>query len=162
MLFRSKLLAAHRSVRNIHDLPPLTNKQILAWADAHKAATDDWPLRDSGRVIGTDETWVGINSALKAGNRGLPVGSSLAKLLAAHRDVRNHMELAPLNIEQILVWADAHQAATNTWPNQYSEQVTGTDDTWGGINAALYRGKRGLPAGSSLAKLLSEHRSVRE
>ena len=158
----AKLLAAHRSVRNIHDLPPLTNKQILAWADAHKAATDDWPLRDSGRVIGTDETWVGINSALKAGNRGLPVGSSLAKLLAAHRDVRNHMELAPLNIEQILVWADAHQAATNTWPNQYSEQVTGTDETWGGINAALYRGKRGLPAGSSLAKLLSEHRSVRE
>jgi hypothetical protein len=31
-----QLLAKHRRVRNIHDLPRLNRKQILAWADAHQ------------------------------------------------------------------------------------------------------------------------------
>jgi len=156
----AKLLAQHRGVRNVKDLPPLIIDQILDWADAHKAATDNWPNKNSGQVAGTDETWGSINAALSIGYRGLPVGSSVAKLLAEHRGVRNRMDLPPLIIDQILDWADAHKATTDNWPNQYSGQVTGTDETWAGINTALNRGHRGLPGGSSLAKLLDQ-RNVR-
>jgi hypothetical protein len=77
----AKLLAEHRSVRNIHDLPSLTIEQILAWADEHKTTTGVWPGKESGAVTGANETWAGINAALSRGNRGLPGGSSLAKLL---------------------------------------------------------------------------------
>jgi hypothetical protein len=156
-----ELLAAHRSVRNTKDLSPLTINHILAWADAHKEATGDWPNQQSGQVKGTDETWSGIDEALLRGRRDLPVGSTLAKLLAEHRGRRNTGDVAPLTIKQILVWADEHKSATGEWPRKTSSQVTGTDETWAAINAALSRGNRGLPSGSSLPKLLAEYRSVR-
>ncbi|MDA1050197.1 MAG: hypothetical protein O3C40_06920 [Planctomycetota bacterium] len=157
----AKQLAEHRSVRNIKDLPPLTTEQILVWADEHRAATGDWPQRTSGKVTGTDENWSIINNALQQGIRGIPGGSSLAKLLAEHRGTRNHLDLAPLTIEQILVWADEHSATTGDWPKKASGNVLGTDETWGGINFALRRGRRELPGGSSLANLLAERRRVR-
>ncbi len=157
----ARLLAEHRSVRNITDLPPLTIKQILTWADSHKAATGDWPNQFSGGVTGTNETWHAIQHALLEGRRGFPGGSSLAKLLAEHRGVRNLQDLPVLTIEQILAWANAYQAATNEWPKKSSGQITGIDESWAGINAALYTGLRGLPRGSSLAKLLSDHRGKR-
>jgi hypothetical protein len=69
------------------------------------------------------------------------------------------MDLPPLTVEQILTWIDAHKAATGIWPKQKSGPVSGTDETWAGINAALSRGKRGLPGGSSLAHLIKEHRT---
>ena len=157
----AKLLADHRGVRNVQDLLPLTVEQILAWADAHKAATRDWPNQDLGQVSGTDETWARINTGLQQGQRGLPGGSSLAKLLAEHRGVRNAQELPPLTVEQILVWADAHKAATDDWPNQKSGRVAGTEETWAGINYSLVAGRRGPPGRSSLATLLAEHRGIR-
>ena len=157
----AKLLAEQRGVRNIMDLPPLTIKQILSWVDEHKAATGDWPDAKSGQVTGTDETWARIQDSLLAGRRGLRRSSSLAKLLAEHRGVRNKMDLPPLNIKQVLSWADEHKALTGDWPRITSGQVTGTDDTWCIVDDALRAGRRGLPGGSSLAKLLAEHRSIR-
>ena len=157
----ARLLAERRGVRNIRDLPPLIVEQILGWADEHKAATSDWPKQTSGKVAGTNESWAGINVALWNGGRGLPSGSSLAQLLAEQRCVRNHMDLLPLDIKQILTWADKHYAASGDWPTKQSGQVAGTDETWIGINHSLRRGNRGLPRGSSLANLLAEKRGVR-
>ena len=157
----AKLLAEHRGVRNHLDLPDLTINQILSWLDAHQEATGDWPKMNSGQATGTGETWTGIDDSLRAGRRGLPGGSSLATLLAEHRGVRNIKNLPPLTIKQILSWVDAHKAATGDWPNQFSGQVTGTDETWHTIQHALMAGRRGLPGGSSLANLLAEHRGVR-
>jgi hypothetical protein len=78
-----RLLAKHRGTRNMHALPRLTVDQILAWADAHHAATGRWPDRRSGPVLSTPgETWSGIRSALQGGHRGLPAGLSLTQLLA--------------------------------------------------------------------------------
>jgi len=142
-------------------LPPLTIEQILVWADEHKKRTGDWPNQKSDQEAGTDETWAGINHALTLGYRGLPSGSSLAKSLAQHRSVRNIQDLPPLTINQILVWLDAHQKRTGGWPNKESGQVKGTDETWAGISAALRKGGRGLPSGTSLANLLAENRGVR-
>ena len=62
--------------------------QILGWADAYKLASAEWPKRNSGLVTDADETWAGIYSALNLGLRGLPGGSSLAKLLAEQRGAR--------------------------------------------------------------------------
>ncbi len=157
----AKLLDEHRDVRNITDLQPLSLKQILIWVDAHKSVAGDWPKTNSGPIQGTGETWNGIDKSLRRGSRGLSGGSSLPKLLAEHRGVRNHLELPALTLNQILSWADSHKSATGHWPRMNSRQVTGTNETWLGIDAALRRGNRGFSGDSSLAELLAEGRSVR-
>jgi hypothetical protein len=64
--------------------PHLTAEQILAWADAHKARTGDWPKKTSGPVKAgyLGDNWLKIDNALKLGLRGLKGDMSLAKLLA--------------------------------------------------------------------------------
>jgi pyrroloquinoline quinone (PQQ) biosynthesis protein C len=157
-----KLLADARGVRNHLDLSDLTVQQIIAWADAYHQATDKWPVRDSGAIQDApDEKWANIDVALNNGRRGLPGGSSLAQLLAEFRGVRNKQGLPSLSLDQILFWADAHRNDTGDWPTMKSGPVRGTDETWSGVNSALYVGLRGLSGGSSLANLLAEHRGVR-
>lgn len=159
----ARLLAKHRGVRNPMGLPALTEDQIVEWADAHHSATGTWPLRTSGPIRATrGETWLGISQALVAGRRGLAGGSSLSRLLADRRGVRNIMALPLLKTEQVLVWADEHHRQTGRWPTQYSGPVIGAPgEVWGNVNAALTVGRRGLPGRSSLAKLLAEHRGAR-
>ena len=67
-------------------------------------------------MTGTDEDWSSVFTPLRQGGRGLPGGSSIAKLLAEYRGVRNFMDLPPHTVEQILVWADAHKKKTGDWP----------------------------------------------
>src|SRR5262249_18787618 len=72
------------------DLPPLSKELILELADAHHRRTGCWPRHDSGPIVGAPgETWNGVDTALARGLRNLPGNSSLAKLLAKHRGVRN-------------------------------------------------------------------------
>ena len=153
----AQLLAEHRELRG-----PLTPERILAWADAHHAATGRWPTRASGRVRGVEgETWVAIDLALLLGRRGLPEGSSLPRLLAESRPVRNVHTLPRLTLEQILAWADAYHAKTGRWPRGRSGRVADApDETWGAVDAALLQGLRGLPGGTTLAQLLAEHRGA--
>src|SRR5207253_159589 len=47
----AQLLALERGVRNRYDLPNLTRKQILLWADAHQRRSGDWPTRQSGAIV---------------------------------------------------------------------------------------------------------------
>jgi len=99
----AKLLAEHRGVRNTADLPPLTEEQILNWADSHKAQTEKWPNQTSGPVNDAPgETWSGVNTALQSGGRGFPGGSSIVKILEEKRGIRNRLNLPPLTEEQIL------------------------------------------------------------
>ena len=110
------LLQVLRGVRNKQNLPRLDVEQILAWADAYKEATGEYPHADSGPVCAAPgETWAVIQSALSKGLRGLPGGSSLAQLLAERRGYRG-----ALSVERILAWADAHHAATGRWPTSWS------------------------------------------
>ena len=155
-----ELLAKHRGKRNQHALPPFTIKQILKWADAHYRRTGEWPTQRSGPITrAAHETWIAVEGALKAGLRGLPGGSSIAKLLADHRGKRNPGALPPFTIRQILEWADAHHQRTGTWPTQRSQRIVGADqETWMAVESALNAGTRGLPGGSSIAQLLAEHR----
>jgi hypothetical protein len=155
-----RLLAEHRGYRNRSALPDLTPEQILAWADAHRAVTGHWPGLKTGPVAAAPgETWNGINWALAMGSRGLPGGSSLARLLAEQRGRRNHKGLRKLTPDGILAWADAHFAATGRWPSKASGPVAAAPgETWLGIHVALSSGIRGLPGGSTLASLLDEAR----
>jgi hypothetical protein len=143
--------------------PKLTVEEVLAWADAHREATGEWPIEESGPVgAAPGETWKAISLALLRGDRGLPGGSSLARLLAEFRGARNPRDLPRLTVEQVLAWADAHRVATGRWPSSLSGPVAeGSEETWAVVNAALFTGRRGLPGGSSIARLLAKCRPVR-
>src|SRR5947207_489855 len=92
--------------------PPLTEEQIEQWASTHFRQTGEWPDQRSGplpEAPGT--TWAGVDLALRYGHRGLPGGSSLARLLPGLRQVQVRVR-RPLRIKQILAWADAHHERT--------------------------------------------------
>jgi len=152
----AKLLAERCGHRNHLALPPLTEDWIVAQAVAHKERTGKYPSRTSGAIPGGGgETWGGVHQALYVGSRGLPGGSSLAKLLAERCGHRNHLDLPPLTEGRIVAWALAHRRRTGKYPSEQSGAVRGgAGETWGGVNDALKRGSRGLPGGSSLSRLL--------
>jgi hypothetical protein len=159
----AQLLAAHRGVRNVQRLPPLSVEQVLTWADAHRERTGDWPTVLSGPIEGSDgETWQIINGSLRAGRRGLPRDSSLAQLLDEHRGTHRAHNPSPLSIEKILEWVDAWHERRGKWPTVNSGTIPESPgDTWNAISIALRHGLRELPSGMSLAQLLAVHRGKR-
>ncbi len=160
----AQLLAADRGVRNRKNLPPMSEPGILVWADAHFAQTGMWPDADSGPIPESPgDTWMGVENALRRGDRTLPGGSSLAWLLADKRGVGDYYRRTPLSVAQILDWADQHVARTGQWPTLDAGPVVDAPaETWKGLNSALRRGLRNLPAGRSLAQLLIDERGVRK
>jgi hypothetical protein len=159
----AQFLAEHRGVKNRLDIAPLTEEQILQWADAHHRDTEEWPNTGTGTIgAAPGETWLGIDQALRKGIRSLPGGSSLVRLLAAHRGARHRLHLPPLTEERILAWADAYHDRMGRWPRKDSGAVEDAPgETWSALNASLDQGNRGLPGGSSLARLLAEQRGAR-
>ena len=155
------LLLEHRQRRSLGHLPPLTIDDILTWADSHHDSTGKWPTENSGPILDAPgETWSAVALSLYGGNRGLPGGSSLPQLLAAERGVPPRAP--PLNIEDILCWADAHHQRTGYWPNDESGPIPEAANTsWMNVNEGLRLGWRSLPGGSSLAHLLATKRGVR-
>jgi len=129
--------------------PPLTVKQIIAWAKAHQRRTGRWPNAGTGPIPGAQMTWAGVNSALRNGDWGLPCGASLSKLLDEHCRVK-----ATLTVEQILSWMKGHRQRTGRWPVSRSGAVLDAPgEDWQAIEASLRHGNRGLPAGLSLWQL---------
>ncbi len=154
------LLMRYRHVRRARYRPRLTIAQILAWADAHRARTGEWPSFGSGKVVGArGETWAAIHGVLERGGRGLPAGYTLSDLLVKYRGWRNIRKLPPLKAAQILAWADAHHARTGRWPTLYSGPIPGEPcETWRKVESALAKGQRGWPGGSSLSLFLMKNR----
>jgi hypothetical protein len=159
----ARLRARERGVPHGRERPPLTEEQILRWADAFRERTGRWPRQRSGPIENAPgETWLAVNMALFLGHRGLPGGSSLARLLARKRSVRKPNYLPPLRVSQVLRWARAHFDRFGTWPQRYSGTVADApQENWSGIDSALRHGLRGLPGGSSLACLLAQRIGVR-
>jgi hypothetical protein len=151
----AKFLEKCRGVRLGRRPPPLSEKQILAWADAFFAERGKWPNEDSGPIVGTQEKWGGIERAFRKGLRGLPGGSSLRQFLTRRRGARNQQRLPPLTEKRILRWVRAYHRATGRRPKCDSGLIAQSGgETWSGVNATLREGRRGLPGGSSLVKLL--------
>ncbi len=161
--FVTPAAAGERGVRNPYDLPRLTIREILWWADAHFARVGRWPSSRSGPIADSPgETWKGIDSALRRGRRGLAAGRSLATLLEQRRTKPYGTTLAPLAEKQILRWADAFHRRTGQWPNRLSGPITEAPrETWLAVENALRQGVHGLKGGSSLVQLLVERRGIR-
>jgi hypothetical protein len=159
----ARLLIARRRIRCKHYAPRLTIPQVLAWADAYRARTGRWPTCSSGPCLeAPGEHWSSLISAIHEGQRGLPGGSTFAQLLVKHRGHRSKGHAPRLSIPQILAWALAYQSRQGKWPTCHSGAVADAPgETWCGIQSALGRGRRGLPGGSTLARLRSEQRGTR-
>lgn len=145
--------------RRLRPRIPFTIDLILRWADDQHEMTGRWPTRVGGAIHNgpAGENWTRVDNALRLGLRGLPGGSTLAKLLAAARGVRNCMQLPPFTEDQILLWARNHHARTGEWPTQISGPILDAPgETWKVVNHALRDGRRGQPGGSSLVRLLAE------
>jgi superfamily II DNA or RNA helicase len=143
----AQLLEQERGVRNIANMPRLTIKKILEYADAHFERTEEWPTRSSGGVLESPgETWKSINKALTRSGRGLRTKyKSLEILLADKRGVRGYHSGKKLTVQKIIKYAKLHEKQTKQFPNSVSEWVLeGIDETWTGIDGALRRGGRGL------------------
>src|SRR5688572_24041409 len=93
---------APRRLRQRGTKPRLTVPQILAWADEFYARKRRWPHHFDGRISrASEDTWARVNSALAGGDRGLPGGSSLARLLYLHRGVRSPRNVPALSENRI-------------------------------------------------------------
>ena len=156
------LLSKARNVPRKQPRPRLGVRQILRWADRHYRQTGNWPTRSSGPIPRSAcDTWLAVDKALRNSRRGLR-RSSLPKLLSHSRNVDRHQRRPPLTISLVLEWCDAHYARTDRWPRFTSGKiVAGGSETWQRVHNALLKGKRGLPGGKTLAKLLAERRKVR-
>src|SRR5262249_44052115 len=86
----------------------------------------------------------------------------LAQLLVKQCGARSPFYKPALTLEKVMDWIDAHRERTGRWPTMKSGPIDGTDgEKWANIDAALKTGGRGLEGGSSLARLLSQKRGVR-
>ena len=152
----AKLLAAKRGVRRTYNLPPLTYRLILNWADDHHRRTGQWPTDRSGPVLAAPgENWQQVAWALEQGHRGLPPGGSLPQLLARNRGVRNRGHLPPLPVPKIRTWVLNHIKRTGRRPTHLSGPIPGSGgETWGGIEGASRHGWRGLQPGGSLFRII--------
>ncbi len=143
--------------------PILYISDILSWADAFRARVGRWPSREDGRIVGQlGLTWSAVDQSLKVGGRGLPRGSSLAKLLLERRSRRHKGLLPRYTYRRLLAWADAYHSRTGRWPKPHSGPIAeAPGETFRAVEDALNHGGRGLPGGSSIARLLADRRGVR-
>jgi hypothetical protein len=154
------LLRQHRGLDAQDHLPPLSVEKVLQWAGDYHLEHGVWPTARSGPVGGVPGLdWSTIHALLKRGGRGLPAKTKLARLLAERYGASRPRLHTLLNVDQILAWADAHHAQSGSWPTCESGPVAvAWGECWSRIDGALRNGCRGLPGGSSLRRLLEEHR----
>jgi hypothetical protein len=144
--------------------PILTIESILQWACHHKSRHGQLPSARSGPVEDAPPgtKWHQIEAALRRGLRGLPGRSSLAKLLAKHCRQRQVHMMSALTEDGIAAWAKAFFDCHGTWPNDWSGPISeAAGECWRNVGAALMLGRRGLPGGDSLAKLIARRFQVR-
>src|SRR5262245_12430504 len=138
-------MATPRRPKRLRARPPqLSERLILMWCDDHHTRTGNWPNQNAGDVLMTVcENWQAIDMALRHGSRGLPGGSSLAKLLARCRGYRNKKGLPRLTEGVIAALADIHHWWTGEWPTRDSGKVSASPvpgETWARLNDALIVG----------------------
>jgi hypothetical protein len=155
----ARLLEERRGVRNTHNLPRLTVRQIVTWAVEHFERTEMWPIHKSGLIVAEPrENWQSIDSALRLGLRGLLGRSSLSRVISAHRGGARPHHRPVLKTERIIEWARAYLRRFGHLPTERSGRIPGTPGlTWSAVSSALQVGLRGLTPGTTLSRLLRAH-----
>lgn len=153
-----QLIAEHFGVRNATNKTDLTIDSIKRWVIDWYDMERTYPTLHSGVIPGTNgETWIVVDQGLRKGNRGLPGGSSLARLIAEHFGVRNATNPPKLAEVTIRHWVTDWSEQKGKWPNQKSGPIPDSGgETWKAVDTALRDGRRGLPGGSSLPKLIAQ------
>ena len=68
-----------------------------------------------------------------------------------------------MTVAEILIWADAYRDRHGKWPRIGSGPIPEAPGaTWSRVQGALMRGSCGIPAASSLARLLKRERAAAE
>ena len=154
----ANLLFLERDVHHHLKRNKLTIYQIIEWAKDHFKKTNEWPTYKSGAVLADySEKWGAINSALQGGHRGLETNETLEALLWREKGVVGTLAGKKLSNKKILDLTKQHFEKTGLYPTSNSDWILEGKDSWSTISVALNRGFRGLPGGSSLAKLLHAH-----
>jgi len=152
------LLAKRRGVERHHSVrKPLTEAQVLRWADEFFRRHRFYPSVSETESPIAGETWRAIDNALRSGTRGLRGGGSLWQLLRAKRCLTKTTRTTDLSEAQILVWADQFFAEHGTWPDQNSGEMPDTGEDWKSLDVALQKGYRNLDGGSSVSRLLEKY-----
>ena len=142
---RGREANATRRARRGVSVDLLDEVTIRRWMDDYRAEKGAFPSKDCADSAPSGDRWGALDDALTDGRRGLPGGSSLAKLRGAK---------AALTEAAIRQLADDYRVKNGVLPTQRSTGRAASGDRWDALDAALIRGYRGLPGGSSLAKLL--------
>ncbi|MBW2187231.1 MAG: hypothetical protein JRG71_12795 [Deltaproteobacteria bacterium] len=157
----AKLLEAERGVKYLFSKSPLSNDQILDWADAHFAETKTWPNVNTGKlVLAPEENWKNIDSILRSGNksRGITGNDSLPELLHRERGVVNQAKCRRLSEKEIAAWIKSYRDIYGKNPNRHSGPVLEASDvTWSQVASSLNMAKRGLTERSSISKISAKY-----
>ncbi len=166
-LLQNAPIGAKQKLQSLAPHALLTRSAIAEWVKAHHERTGQWPRhRDKAVYVKQGDAWVengehwsSIHGALTNGYRGLPPGGSLTQL---RNDFGLNDNISEARIEQLIRW---EHERTGKWPSHKDrdvyEKITHEDgrsewrlttETWGALETALFKGARGLPAGSSLAR----------
>ena len=156
----ASLLIQHRGKRDKFN-DPISTETISEWMRSHASRHGKYPSCHTGTVEDApEENWGSLQTALSAGYRGLPGGSTLAKLkqcLIQEGKLLSLGERAPYSLETITAWINAYTIHHGTHPTASSGIIVeAPEENWKKVDNALRMGSRGLPGGSSLAKLKQE------
>jgi hypothetical protein len=134
---------------------PLSNEQILSWAEAHFKKHKRWPSRYAGAVVAAPgENWLAIDAALKRGLRGLEGGTSLKHLIRTTNGELRSRGPSRLTEAQVFGWCEAYRTRHGSWPTHRSGRIPEAPGmTFRAADAALRKGRYGLPGGWSLEKI---------
>ena len=156
---RKKLLEAE-SLEDNRFSDKITEETILEDADRFFQQHGFWPKTNSsfGVPDKSYESWTHYDIYLSRGQRGLPGGSTLAKLLQKERGVQNPKGKPRLTEDIILYDIQSFYNLHGRLPNKRETlPVPGKPlETWSGYNSALYGKTRGISERSSLCKLIEK------
>lgn len=140
---------------NLGSEQPLTEAQIYECIQDYYSKTGRWPAASTICPASPYGSWPAIDMALRLGRRGLPGGSSIAKLrggvLTRAGSLTKRGASNQLTFDQIYEWMLDHKMSHGVFPNCEMKTKVG-DTNWRAIDSALRLGSRGLPGGSSIAK----------
>jgi hypothetical protein len=157
----TRLAVSHFGSRNVNRPPRLTETMIVKAIRTFHEAHGRYPNKDEKEPVPghPGEKWSHIEAALRAGGRGLPGGSSLAKVREEKFDGINRKNQTPLTEPLIVAWMAAFLKKYGILPTskERREVPDQPKEAWSRIDGCLHEGCRGLKGGETLIQLGRRH-----